>query len=176
MSRWRHHVKWWRHIKKQITQSCAGENFRKSHKRNFENRLWFRCYAAKSRPGGKFTPPPGSMCVNHSLPNPFTTLKTVRMHSMKTDRDKQAILFIDINILRDMSVGHFPTYSSPPTQSIVIKLWKHHRDLTDLIRILRSGAWEISKRAGKQMFPTSHRSVCWRNNIASALAFIIPTL
>ena len=57
MSRWRHHVKWWRHIKKQIIQSYAEENFRKSHKRNFLNRLWFRSYTAKSRPGGKFTPP-----------------------------------------------------------------------------------------------------------------------
>ena len=60
MSRWRHHVKWWRHIKKKNTQSCAGENFGKSHWRNFENRLWFWSYAAKSRPGGKFTPPPRS--------------------------------------------------------------------------------------------------------------------
>ena len=30
----------------------------KSHRRNFQNLLWFRSYAAKSRPGGKFTPPP----------------------------------------------------------------------------------------------------------------------
>ena len=43
--------------RKKITQSCAGENFGKSHQRNFGNLLWFRSYAAKSRPGGKFTPP-----------------------------------------------------------------------------------------------------------------------
>ena len=63
MSRWRHHVKWWRHIKKKVTRSCAGQNFGKSHRRNFQNLLWFRSYAAKSRPGGKFTPPLGSICV-----------------------------------------------------------------------------------------------------------------
>ena len=48
MSRWRHHVKWWRHIKKQVTHSCAEENFGKSHQRNFTNLLWFRSYAARS--------------------------------------------------------------------------------------------------------------------------------
>ena len=56
MSRWRHHVKWWRHIKKQVTRSFAGKFFGKSHLRNFRNLLWFRSYAAKSRPGFKFTP------------------------------------------------------------------------------------------------------------------------
>ena len=50
MSRWRHHVKWWRHIRKQVTQSSAGEIFWKSLDRNIRNLLCFRSYAAKSRP------------------------------------------------------------------------------------------------------------------------------
>ena len=63
MSKWRHHVKRWRHIKEKITRSYAGQTFGKIHWRNFQNLLWFRSDAAKSRPGGKFNPP-GFMCVN----------------------------------------------------------------------------------------------------------------
>ena len=51
-------------ISRKKLHSCAGDNFGKSRRRNFGNLLWFRNYAAKSRPGGKFTPSLGFMCVN----------------------------------------------------------------------------------------------------------------
>ena len=54
-------------LTKKVTRSCAGQNFGKSHQRKFQNLLWFRSYAAISRPGGKFTAPFGSMCVNRSI-------------------------------------------------------------------------------------------------------------
>ena len=44
--------------RKALHSHVRGGNFVKSHQRNFENPLRFRSYAAKSRPGGKFTPPP----------------------------------------------------------------------------------------------------------------------
>ena len=44
-------------------KSCLAENFGKSHRRNLRNLLLFGSYAAKSWPGGEFTPPLGSMCV-----------------------------------------------------------------------------------------------------------------
>ena len=97
MSRWRHHVKWWRLIKKQVTRSCAGENFGKSLRKNFRNLLWFRSYAAKSSPGGKFTPPPPVLCVL----NMFTFLdKTMsdesEFHGIITRLEKKdlSVLFL----------------------------------------------------------------------------------
>ena len=45
-------------ISRKKLHSHVREKILGSHQRNFENRSWFRSYAAKSRPGSKFTPPP----------------------------------------------------------------------------------------------------------------------